>query len=82
MLVLVYFHDDEVGLSSVDLANCCALVAWFIYTSGLDPRHVGVGATARIYLDEQVGLSSRQLGHFVRARTFFLGQGRLDSQPC
>jgi hypothetical protein len=52
MFVLVYLHDDEVGLSSVGSANCCALVAWFIYTSRLDPRHVGVGAIARIYLDE------------------------------
>ena len=56
--MLVYFHDDEVGLSSVGSANCCALVAWFIYTSGLDHRHVGVGAIACIYLLDEVGLST------------------------
>ena len=56
--MLVYFHDGEVGLSSVGSANCTFPTGNSLFRSGLVPPDVGVGAIACIYFDGEVGLSS------------------------
>ena len=66
----------------VGWGHCLCAGRMFIYTSGLDPHHVGVGAIACIYLLDSVGRSTISLAISWGRPMVYLGQGRLDSQPC
>ena len=83
MCVLVYFVE-RVGWTLIVSARPLFIPnrGRFIYTSGLDPRHIGVGAIACIYLFEQVGLSTVSLAIYCAGVHVLFRPGEVGLQPC